>query len=276
MNEIKMNRKDITILLDRINKDAMNEVLENKVALREWVLDASEPLMGVAFDGDWYECDFGFCYWRNTDLERILKKLGTLADDKIGKGVLFIDLLDRSTGEPVVHYALLVCDSKTDGLGFFAFVCEAESKKYNVALWRLAGEDNHIKFGNKQDAHFNAMMLFTLYCQVNHELLSYQIGTKGASLFGCRCEVFHVEGSKQIGSVIKIGNRKNPKYTITLDHDIRKRYAIERKCDLWQVRGHLRHYKDGRTVFINAYEKGINRGRGDSKTTIKLELQEEE
>lgn len=36
-------------------------------------------------------------------------------------------------------------------------------------------------------------------------------------------------------------------------------------CPAWGVRGHLRHYKSGKTVFIKAYEKGRERGQGKAK-----------
>lgn len=37
---------------------------------------------------------------------------------------------------------------------------------------------------------------------------------------------------------------------------------IVRSADCWSVRGHYRHYKNGKTVFIKSYEKGKNRNSG--------------
>lgn len=31
------------------------------------------------------------------------------------------------------------------------------------------------------------------------------------------------------------------------------------KCEHWQVRGHLRHYKNGKVVYVKPYEKGTNK-----------------
>lgn len=45
------------------------------------------------------------------------------------------------------------------------------------------------------------------------------------------------------------------KYTGT--HNNRK--AVQYTCDVWGVRGHIRHYKNGDTVFIEPYKKGRKR-----------------
>lgn len=34
-------------------------------------------------------------------------------------------------------------------------------------------------------------------------------------------------------------------------------------CECWSVRGHFRHYKDGKIVWISAYEKGTKRNSGE-------------
>lgn len=39
----------------------------------------------------------------------------------------------------------------------------------------------------------------------------------------------------------------------------------ERIADCWDVRGHYRHYKSGKTVFIAPYEKGKDRNNGANK-----------
>lgn len=35
--------------------------------------------------------------------------------------------------------------------------------------------------------------------------------------------------------------------------------SIKYRCECWGVRGHIRHYQDGRTIFIKPYKKGIKR-----------------
>lgn len=37
------------------------------------------------------------------------------------------------------------------------------------------------------------------------------------------------------------------------------RSAIKYRCECWGVRGHIRHYKDGKVVFIEPYKKGKKR-----------------
>lgn len=40
-----------------------------------------------------------------------------------------------------------------------------------------------------------------------------------------------------------------------------KRTFYQRKCLSWSVRGHYRYYKNGKTVFIKPYKKGLNRDK---------------
>ena len=35
--------------------------------------------------------------------------------------------------------------------------------------------------------------------------------------------------------------------------------SVKYRCEVWGVRGHLRHYKDGKVVFIKPYKKGSKR-----------------
>ena len=59
-------------------------------------------------------------------------------------------------------------------------------------------------------------------------------------------------------------SKKNEGKDLTLDLDTAVRY-IKKKglhkihCELWGVRGHYRHYKSGKVVFIEAYQKGKKR-----------------
>ena len=58
-------------------------------------------------------------------------------------------------------------------------------------------------------------------------------------------------------------------YTIKSDLDIKsirpefKHYSTY-KCECWGVRGHIRHLKDGREVFVKAYTKGAKRDNSSS------------
>lgn len=42
------------------------------------------------------------------------------------------------------------------------------------------------------------------------------------------------------------------------------------RCECWGVRGHIRHYQDGKTVFIEPYKKGKKRDVLDPKTKTYL------
>lgn len=44
-----------------------------------------------------------------------------------------------------------------------------------------------------------------------------------------------------------------------------ERRKAEIKCQAWGVRGHFRHYKDGKVVFVQAYVKGKNRDQYQGK-----------
>lgn len=46
-------------------------------------------------------------------------------------------------------------------------------------------------------------------------------------------------------------------YSIQPDSSIPK--AFTRRCEAWGVRGHYRHYKDGKIVYIRPYQKGSGR-----------------
>lgn len=39
-------------------------------------------------------------------------------------------------------------------------------------------------------------------------------------------------------------------------------------CPCWSVRGHYRHYKNGRVVFVKSYEKGKEKGRTKPKNKV--------
>lgn len=41
---------------------------------------------------------------------------------------------------------------------------------------------------------------------------------------------------------------------------VQERAAREITCPVWEVRGHMRHYKSGKAVYIAPYRKGKERG----------------
>lgn len=50
-----------------------------------------------------------------------------------------------------------------------------------------------------------------------------------------------------------------------------KNKKIIRKTDKWIVHGHVRHYKSGKVVFVEAYYKGPNRKSAlNPKTTFRF------
>lgn len=46
---------------------------------------------------------------------------------------------------------------------------------------------------------------------------------------------------------------------ITTNNKVTRTRLLQRKCLCWSVRGHLRHYKSGKTVYIKPFQKGANR-----------------
>lgn len=52
-------------------------------------------------------------------------------------------------------------------------------------------------------------------------------------------------------------------YTLVKEFDFTDRNPIVRQCRLWLVRGHDRHYKDGKVVHIDPYYKGVDRDTVD-------------
>lgn len=53
-----------------------------------------------------------------------------------------------------------------------------------------------------------------------------------------------------------------------VEGDESKRIKREIKCESWGVRGHYRHYKNGKVVFVKPYVKGKKRGEIAPKDTI--------
>ena len=53
---------------------------------------------------------------------------------------------------------------------------------------------------------------------------------------------------------------------ITTSNKVTRMRLLQRKCLCWSVRGHLRHYKSGKTVYIKPFQKGVNRKTETAKT----------
>ena len=91
-------------------------------------------------------------------------------------------------------------------------------------------------------------------------------------------DVFDVEEKKVVRK--KQGTKKRLKdktkksvvrlykcYTLSKSWSGERKAGIKRKitCPCWGVRGHHRHYKSGKVIFVNAYRKGKNRGKYQGK-----------
>ena len=48
------------------------------------------------------------------------------------------------------------------------------------------------------------------------------------------------------------------------------KHSIKYRCEVWGVRGHIRHYKNGKTVFIKPYKKGKRRAFLEPKSRTYL------
>lgn len=56
------------------------------------------------------------------------------------------------------------------------------------------------------------------------------------------------------------------KYSVFKNKEEKQHYQIQ--CPVWSVRGHYRHYKNGKVVFVNSYNKGKNRDKEEPETKI--------
>lgn len=54
-----------------------------------------------------------------------------------------------------------------------------------------------------------------------------------------------------------------------------RKKVLERKCTCWSVRGHVRHYKDGREIWIKPYKKGSDRNGGIEPKIYDIRTQKE-
>lgn len=91
-------------------------------------------------------------------------------------------------------------------------------------------------------------------------------------------DVFYVEEKKVVRKKQSAKKRLKDKtkksvvrlykcYTLSKSWNGEQKAGIERKitCPCWGVRGHYRHYKSGKVIFVNAYQKGRNRGQYQGK-----------
>lgn len=84
-----------------------------------------------------------------------------------------------------------------------------------------------------------------------------------------RAGVVHGKTARREKGVVRIGNIC---IHTGVNTGTKRQRIIRRKCLCWGVRGHKRHYKDGRVVYIKPYKKGRDRlkGEGEAKTYLLL------
>ncbi len=70
-------------------------------------------------------------------------------------------------------------------------------------------------------------------------------------------KIVHEKEKKKDKSVIYVGDVVIRVGTTT---KTKRREVLHRKCTCWGVRGHQRHYKNGKVVYIQPYKKGKERG----------------
>lgn len=71
--------------------------------------------------------------------------------------------------------------------------------------------------------------------------------------------------SNEILTSQKIIDLKNIQVSIKNKNDLHQIRQYRRKCKSWNVRGHFRHYKSGKVVFVQAHQKGSEK---NTNTTI--------
>lgn len=69
------------------------------------------------------------------------------------------------------------------------------------------------------------------------------------------------QGEKNTLADEKIIDLKHVKISIKNKKDLQNIRKYTRKCKSWNVRGHFRHYKNGKIVFVQSYQKGTEKNK---------------
>lgn len=134
--------------------------------------------------------------------------------------------------------------------------------RYHVTLDKKCGEIlfNDVENGDLlvDDLALRSLLIvISEYLELNQMLLSYP------DCFNLEEKVYKKIGKKSKATKHRSRNvvRHYKCYTI---RDLPKRekqnQKINRRCLAWSVRGHYRHYKNGKVVFVEQYMKGKKRG----------------
>jgi hypothetical protein len=147
---------------------------------------------------------------------------------------------------------------QTDGGGFDAFLDVATGPNFydiNSTLIKTYG-DNWRQWPDpiKHRALALQMPLTLLFLKVQMSALKTSRKIQKATKRAQSKSMEFRPSDNQKPNIIQL----NEKMTLTIDASEKasSRKELIRHCEAWMVRGHYRHYKSGKVIYINPYKKG--------------------
>lgn len=171
-----------------------------------------------------------------------------IAGTDITKGLSFLDL----TTEKYCNRKNLWMSARELGMSYQTFEkCMSKSSSQEVV--------NHktFKLCLKAFSYFTSCIIY-INLQIEAERRAKQAAIAGSRGAERAKSPKHTTQSNASSS-----NRKivigNVKIDVAEGSGLTRTKIMERKCTCWSVRGHKRHYKNGRVVWIKPYKKGRDR-----------------
>lgn len=204
--------------------------------------------------------------------------------------------------ENVKDYILFECESDNDGMIYVK--CESFQEKENIFLWSYSchfsfnteGDDIHISVDNYMDA-FSVIYKKQNFLQKEHQYIAENISLRTQNFLTMLKTMAWINYLSEYPEE-KAVTRKKRQYPVASNKNLRLkekntifktshvinlngiciitdnqktsdsliRKTQKRIVACWNVRGHYRHYKNGKTVYIHPYQKGLDKSRVITKT----------
>jgi len=267
MNIVQIEKAKMNELMGlyKANTAIQYSVLEGNVPVPEFVLDMKNSQTGIINKNtnEFYSACLQFQY------------------DESG---LYIDMVAKENGSFVpiredlqyAHFRLCFDHSDEKDLGFRAY-CKLPNSPDYIALSDIPKDVKLLTTAyNQSNAEVTMLVAWLQFCCIQEYLSSYQFGEKHNRLAGAnKVQILQrPDDNKKLYSVVTFGKGRHA-VTVEVDGDIRRTHTtITRKCECWFVRGHWRHYKDGKNVWVRAYDKGAKRTGSAEHATVYRILQE--
>lgn len=174
------------------------------------------------------------------------------------KGVIIEDFMDESLGIPVKRY--FIYDAKLD---FVDVYCESPivfgfTSRFRFNAEVKNGAPYHEPLVNRYEHNSLIQELatrFKVYLSYIDCLNSIKITEVKRSAKKVRNKDIYYKNISNKNNNLIVINDKKIEYVRYPQNEIEKR-VYSRKTQSWNVRGFYRHYKSGKVVFINSYQKG--------------------